>query len=214
MTRHIQAAFLSAALAIAMSATSYAGVVTSVLLDFPTEFSTTRDAINGFGVLGTGSAVHFNLGDYVEQTYGNTGLSNTTGSQWQFSITDFTLDGVLNTFDARINGATVGSFSYTSDGVFGSVHDFDLTYTHAPAINSQIGVMGPDSFFLTLLATSTVPTGSGTWAWNPGGTVTLTGMSSAQAIPEPGSMALLTFATCSLGIAAYRRRKTANGTVC
>ncbi|TWU60131.1 PEP-CTERM motif protein [Rubripirellula tenax] len=207
MKRTFFAALGCVALMVMTAAQSQAGVMATSVIGFPTENSTTRDAISGFGTLGSGGGgQHYNIGDYVEETFGNTGLANTDSSRWQFSMSDVTELGTVNTFDARINGVTVGSYSFIGDGNPGSTRSFDLNFAYAP-ISSYTSVLGPDSFFFTLIATSAVPIGDGSWNWFPGGTVTLSGMQSANAVPEPASLAIFAFGACAFGVTTYRRRR-------
>ncbi|TWU60132.1 PEP-CTERM motif protein [Rubripirellula tenax] len=208
MKRSFSAAMVCVALLVMSAAQSHAGVMTTTLA-FPSEFSFTRHAIFGDSVLGSGGGgVHVEIGDYVEETFGNTGLVDTTSSRWQFSMSDTTDAGVTSTFDARINGTTVGSYSFDGDGATPTTHTFDLDFTYAP-IASFTGGAGPESFFLTLISTSTVPLGQGAWNWIPGGTVTLTGNNNAAAVPEPASLAVFAFGACAFGASVYRRRRRA-----
>ncbi|TWU60130.1 PEP-CTERM motif protein [Rubripirellula tenax] len=208
MIRSLSAALVCVALLVMTAAQSQAGVMATASVGFPTENSFVRDGFTGNGVLGAGgTGNHANIGDYVEETFGNTGLANTTSSRWQFSMSDFTNPGIINTFDARINGVTVGSYSFA--GGVSQSHAFDLNFVHAP-IASYTSVLGPDSFFFTLIATSSVPVNNGGWDWIPGGTVTLSGMQSANAVPEPASLAIFAFGACAFGVTTYRRRRKVN----
>jgi hypothetical protein len=171
-----------------------AGMVT---LDFPSSDSTTFSAITGLGTLGSGGGgVHFHAGDYVLQSFAGTGLATATSSHWVFDMSDLTSPGVDNTFEVLINSTVGGAFDFIGQSGGGTQH-FDLTFGPAAPI------LG-DNYTLEILATSTVPSGDGSWNWFPGGQVTL----SSNAVPEPSSLALCSVAGATFaGYSGLRRRK-------
>jgi hypothetical protein len=159
-------------------------VSADVIVEFPSTDSFTGGP-SGSGVLGTGGGgQHFNAGDFISQTYLVPELGTTTRSRWRFSMTDFTFRGVVNEFDVRINGSTIGTFSFVgvADGCCSeTVHALDLLFNHSARVGPRIA--------LSMIATSTVPDGFSSWNWLPNGSVTL--FEDSAPVPEPTTVALL-----------------------
>jgi hypothetical protein len=162
----------------------------SVTLGFPSSISeiTSPSSPGQNGPLGAGGGGFlFEAGDRLDQLFTATGLATADSSHWVFSMSNFTSNST-NTFDVAINDTVVGSYSFVSGD--GNPISFDLNYTHTGLVT------GPD-YKLSIIATSTVAPGFGSWNWIPGGEVTLT-----SAVPEPA-----TFAVLGLGALALVRRK-------
>ena len=172
----------------------------SITLGFPS--STSRMACDSVtNALGPGGGgVCSGAGDSLTQTFNATGLASTNSSQWVFGMSDYTDAGVLNSFAVDINGTQVGSFSFAGTGTHGT-HSFDLTFT-SPSI------AGPD-YTLSVVATSTVPSGDGSWDWLPGGSVTLTDpvlvLADPVPVPAPAPLSLLASGLAGLWLIARRR---------
>ena len=169
----------------------------TVTLDFPSSDSTTFSAITGLGTLGSGGGgVHFHAGDFVLQSFAGTGLATATSSHWLFDMSDLTSPGADNTFEALVNSTVVGTFNFIGQSSGGTQH-VDLTFGPTAPILGE-------NYTLEILATSTVPSGEGSWNWFPGGQVTL----SSNAVPEPSSSALFSVAgVIFAGYSGWRRRK-------
>jgi len=119
----------------------------------------------GGGVRGGGS--QGSTGDFVSQTYTSTGLPATDASRWVFDMSTSSATGVATTFDAMINGTTVGTYQLLGTGSSQTVH-FDLNFT-SPVITG-------DTYTLRTQAESGSgggSTGGVTWSWLPGGNVSL-----------------------------------------
>jgi hypothetical protein len=133
-----------------------------VTVTFPSTDSTTFNAFdNSSGALGTGGGgVFFAAGSSVEKTFTGTGLATATSSHWVFDMSEETFPGVDNTFDVSINGTKVRFFDFIRQG--GVTHHPDLTFGPTAPITG-------DTYTLKIIATSTVPPGSSSWNWIPGG---------------------------------------------
>ncbi len=162
----------------------------SVTLAFPSSNSVitspTNPGSNGSLGAGGGGAL-YNAGDRLDELFTATGLPTADSSRWVFSMSNFTSSSV-NTFDVAINNTVIGNYSFASSA--GSPVNFDLTFNHA-------GLVTGPNYKLSIIATSTVAPGFGSWNWFPNGAVTLT-----SAVPEPASMAVL-----GLGALALIRRR-------
>ncbi len=162
----------------------------NVTLGFPSTNSQITSPFSGGaqGSLGAGGGgAWYNTGDRLDQLFTATGLATADSSHWVFSMSNFTSSST-NTFDVAINDTVVGSYSFNSGD--GNPVSFNLNFTHT-------GLVTGPNYKLSLIATSTVANGFGSWNWNPGGEVTLT-----SAVPEPASFAVL-----GLGALALVRRK-------
>lgn len=149
-----------------------------------------------------GGGVCSAAGGSLTQTFSATGLTSTNSSQWAFGMSDYTAAGVVNSFAVDINGTQVGTYSFTGTGTHGT-HSFDLTFT-------STSIAGPD-YTLSLVATSTVPLGDGSWDWLPGGSVTLNDpvpvtLSDPIPVPAPAPLALLASGLAGLWLTACRRQ--------
>ena len=72
---------------------------------------------------------------------------------------------------------------------------------------NSIAADAATGFTLTILATTTVPNGQGSWNFEPGGTVELVGV--AAAVPEPSTWAMMILGFAAIGFLAYRRKNCA-----
>ena len=204
MRHAISAVCAAVCAATALAATAPGATAASVTFTFPSAGSTAIS--DNAECVSSAFATAFpcsSAGDTAQQTFAATGLAEATGSQWSFTMRNFTIDAggppVTNSFDVRINGITVDSFSFGSLAVDGGVIDISLD-------NSFAAIAG-DSFTLGIVATST--TQGGGWNWQSGGTVTLTGPAPADpvgVIPLPASAVLLLGALGVLGAMRRRRR--------
>jgi hypothetical protein len=168
----------------------------SVTLAFPSSGSATP---TGF-LNGGGGGQFFNTGDFVTETFAATGLGSATSAHWTFTMSDYTASGVTSTFDALINGVTVGSYSFTSNcDICGTTESIDFSDSFA--------AIAGDTYTLRIEATSTVFPGGGSWNWNPDGQVTLSG--GAGSVPEPAAWALMVLGFGGLGAAMRSRRRIA-----
>ena len=174
---------------VALGAGSYAAADT-ITLALPSSAS------SGVGLMGAGNPVGLGQGvgsdgagvsasDYVTQTYFSTGLPSTDASHWVFDMSTWSAAGVTSTFDALINGTTVGSYTVVGTGSNQTVH-LDLNFT-SPVIKG-------DTY--TLRTQSRSSSGGVTWAWLAGGSAVLESPGGdAVAAPLPstawGGMALL-----------------------
>jgi hypothetical protein len=154
------------------------GPVSSVVLDYPSTISQ-GSGPDYNGPLGPGGGgVGFQAGDRLDQTFLNSGFCFADSSEWKFQMSNFT-GNTTNTFDVFINDVKVGSYSFNSGD--GNPINFDLVFSH-PGL--AVGTAK-----LSIVATSTVPGGQGSWNWIAGGTVTLFGSASGcPCAPAPAGM--------------------------
>jgi len=189
MTLTIKTLITAACLAFMSASASFAATVS---LDFPSSDS----VLHTGGALGVGGGGEFyQTGNSLTETFAGTGLSNATSSTWNFSMSNFMNTTATAAFDVLINGVVVDSFSFAADR--GATENISLT-------NSFAAISGED-FTLSILATSTVFSGGGSWNWLPGGTVTLS-EDSISPVPLPAALPLLLAALGGLGFAARRRK--------
>src|SRR5947209_18748907 len=110
-----------------------------------------------------GGGVAFQAGDRLDQTFVGTGACTADSSEWVFHMDNFTEgNGFTNDFDVYINDVKIGSYSMPPGPEANK--SFDLVFSH-PGL--AIGAAK-----LSIVATSTVPSGGGSWNWIAGGTVT------------------------------------------
>lgn len=186
--------FKSLSVAVSALVLSTSVSAASIVLDFPSEDSIVTSGSNTSTLGVGGGGRYFRFGDTITETFIDTGLSSATSSNWVFSMSDFTSAGVTNIFDVKINGSTIGSFSFTSDGDSSDSLFFDLTFEH--------DLITGDDFTLDITATSTVYSGGGAYNWLPGGSVTL-----ISSVPVPAALWL--FGSGLIGLIGVARRKKA-----
>ena len=163
----------------------------SVTVEFPSP--TSQTSLGDLGVGGGGE--FFIAGAFLTQTF-STSLSSATSATWNFTMYNYTRSAD-STFDVLINGVTVGTYTlFGCPDYCDSTDSFSFSQTFAP-------IAGPE-YTLSLVATSTVAGGDGSWNWFPGGSVTL----SDGAVPEPASWAMM-IAGFGLVGGAMRRRSAA-----
>jgi PEP-CTERM motif len=167
----------------------------STVLSFPNGNSFVHNQTNGDGIVSDGK-YGWSQGNYVRDTFTNTGLGSTTSSEWVFSILDYSASDVTNAFALLINGTTVGSFNYQGTNYSDTILNFDIT------TGPYAAIAGPN-YTLEILQTSpTIYPGGGSYVWQAGGQVTLTG----GVVPEPGSFLLMGLGVAGLaGYARWRR---------
>jgi len=163
----------------------------TISLDFPSSDATTSNGLLGAG----GGGIFFQAGKSITETFTSTGLSSAVSSTWEFSMSNEMADTASASFNVLINGTVVDSFSF--DGSRGSIENITLTNTFSS--------ISGDSYALSIVATSTVFPGGGSWNWLPGGTVILSdGVSS---VPVPAALPLLASALGGFGLLSWRRKR-------
>jgi hypothetical protein len=176
---------------VALAVMAAPAAAASVTVEFPSASSATPIGFVDGQLVGT----FFEAGDYVTQTF-STGLATVTSASWTFSIYNYTR-GADSTFDVSINGTTVGGFILPGCvGYCDTINNFAFSQSFA-------AISGPQ-YTLSLVATSTVAGGDGSWNWLPGGSVTLTG----EAVPEPATWAMMISGFGLVGGAMRRRSAT------
>lgn len=137
-------------------------------LRFPTAtsslFNTTSTSPLGAG----GGGGIFRQGSYVEQTFSDTGVTSVDALSFAFVMDDrtgsFCPVGTLD-FDVKINGTTVGSYSYAGGTRLGAFPVMgELTF---PAVEGTGA--SADDYTLRLESAETVCSGGGSYNWFPGG---------------------------------------------
>nr|WP_310522226.1 PEPxxWA-CTERM sorting domain-containing protein [Polymorphobacter sp.] len=176
----------------AVSLMATPALAASVTVEFPSAIAQTSDGALGGG----GGGIFFNTGNFVTQTF-STGLASATSATWDFTMFNFTR-GANSKFDVLINGIKVDSYE-----MFGCANYCNATNSFSFS-QSFAEIAGTD-YVLSLVATSTVASGDGSWNWFPGGSVTL----SNGAVPEPASWAMMIGGLGLVGGAM--RRRTAKG---
>ena len=152
----------------------------TVTLAFPSPDSTLSCSFTGpLGIGGVGSC--FRTGSSLSETFVSTGLFDAISAVWSFQMSNFTNPGVVSTFDVLINGALVDSYSIT--GRSGPPEDdINLISNFAP--------IAGDTYTLSIVATSTVPPGGGSWDFFPGGSVILSDEPAVVPLPAGGLLLL------------------------
>lgn len=184
--------FAAACIALTSATASFAA---SVTLDFPSYDSQTRYGDLRLG----GGGAYWRAGDFLTESFLGTGLGSAVSSTWTFSMSnELNSNGTAPAmFDVLINGIVVDQFSFLPDR--GTIEQISLSNTFSTITG--------DDFVLSIVATSTVGSGAGSWNWIAGGSVTLSdGMS---AVPVPASLPLLLAAVGGFGIISRRRRNAA-----
>lgn len=172
---------LAATLVVALASFAHG----QITLTFPSTTSISGGP-TASGALGAGGGfLHYTLGDDLTQSFTNTGIASANSSRWVFSMSDWNALGVVSTFNAQINGITVGNFSLTGTGDQ-KTNNFDLTFSHA-AIAGQ-------NYTLRIVSTTTLPIGQGSWNWVAGGGVTLNGSLPAGGTLQVGGIFQVTSA--------------------
>lgn len=141
--------------------------VTSTTVTFPQSTSTTYTSYSGLGTLGTGGGtVHWVTGDYVEDKYTRGGSVTRLDLDIRMydGTTTYCTVGTL-TWAVKLNGTTIGSYSYVGGTVSDKVIKESYTFPAIAAVSGQ--------FTIRLEATSTVCSGGSSWNWYPGGTAVL-----------------------------------------
>jgi hypothetical protein len=137
--------------------------------EFPSEDSMYHTG----GLLGSGGGgAYFVAGNYLEESFAGTGMSDLTGMTLEFAMSDFTNSACtvgLLTWDVTVNGVGVGTYGYEGGSMWERIEFFE-SYLFAP-----IGGEGPsgDEYNIRLEANETVCPGGGSWNWFPGGTIQL-----------------------------------------
>lgn len=138
----------------------------------------------------------WNAGDYVEQTFMDTGITRIDEFSLDLDIGPNSLSGDTQDMDVLINGIIIGSYQINPGDSF-----LSLNFT-------DIGLIGTGDYLVRLLTTRTVTTGSGSAGILDGtaGNLVLT-QQTLVAVPEPSALGLLAFGLLGLGVVARRRQK-------
>ncbi len=138
----------------------------------------------------------WNLGDFIEQSFVNTGLSFVESINLDLNTSPNSLSGDTQDMDVIINGITVGSFSISPGD---SVVPISITGFNVAAI-------GVDDFLLRLETTRTVTA----FAGSAGIVAGSNNLELANSVPEPSSMAVWSLLGLVVGgIGWYRRKRQA-----
>ncbi|MGB9620648.1 MAG: hypothetical protein ACPL7K_09570 [Armatimonadota bacterium] len=121
-------------------------------------------------------------GDCIYQQFTGTGITAVDRILLDFVVDENALDTVPVNWDVRINGTTVGSWSWGPQDGTGPV---SLDYSFAP-------ITGNGSYLVGMYVTNEVPSGLGSISLAETGTMTLMGDRSAD-VPEWNSLLLAIF---------------------
>ncbi len=150
------------------------GCVASVAaFTFPSTAST-LDTTFGSAPLGPGGGgVAFTVGSNVRETFTYTGATSVRSLEYAFDMDDQTQNGPCTvgtlTFDIRVNGTVVGSYSYVGGSRRGRI-PFSGTLTF-PAV-AGTGPSG-DQYEISYRATNSVCPGGAAYNWFAGGSLRL-----------------------------------------
>jgi hypothetical protein len=136
------------------------------VVTFPSSGST----LSAGGTLGTGGASHtfFTAGTSIQESFARPDpISRLDLNFKMYDTTAGCAVGKVNTFDVKVNGTTVGSFSWTSGGTVPTDRPITLSVVF-PSIAPVAGNMT-----LSMVATSTVCPGGSNWDWEPGGSASM-----------------------------------------
>ena len=136
------------------------GTSAPVTLDFPSPYSTIGGAPLGPALPTTGN--HYLMGDAVTESFSMTGLKSVKG----LHLDEFMWDSTGNSctvgtvsFDVKVNGTTVGAYSYAGGTSAGRIAvSADLAF---PAVSGT--GPGGDTYTIAYVAASTVCIGGGSW---------------------------------------------------
>ncbi len=182
------------AVALVWCVSSMTASAATISLDFPSSDATLS---NGSTLGAGGGGAFFISGTSLTESFTGTGLGSAVSSTWDFTMSNAMNSAASATFNVLINGTVVDSFSF--NGAEGSTVSIFLS-------NSFSSILG-DSFTLSMVATSTVFPGGGSWNWLPGGTVTLS--DGVSAVPVPAALPLLATALGGIGFLSWRRKRSA-----
>jgi hypothetical protein len=171
----------------------------TVTVDFPTS-DATYVGPGQSGTLGPGgTAEQTQMGDGISQTFTATGLSSVNEAIFSgVTIIERTTEFTKTNFDVLINGSKVGNIGYES---LGDVVNIVFSGT---AIFLPVAADASGNFTISVVETTDVPTGHGSWDFLPGGTVELFGVEAA--VPEPSTWAMMILGFLGVGLAAFRRK--------
>jgi hypothetical protein len=138
-------------------------------VEFPSASSTTHNSIGTLSTLGAGGGGAFYVtGDYCEQTFPRS--TTVTRLDMNFRMSDLTSGcavGATNTWNVKLNGTVVGSYSWVSESPAHGDRSIVESYTFA-AVSPVAG-----NVTIRIEATTTVCPGGVSWNWYPGGTTTM-----------------------------------------
>lgn len=166
-------------------------------LEFPSEDSQLIGDGVCSGPLGNpDTTLCFNVGDGVEETFQDTGLAVVRRTTLSFSMINNIQPNRGTTLEVLVNDSVIGSYDLCGGTAGGTEAcrgpDFDLVFDHDP-----IGGMDGDDYTLTIRQSAFLPSGSGSYVWSPGGSVSL------EPVPVPAAVWLFGSA---LGLLGYIRR--------
>ena len=167
---------------------------------FPSAGTFYYSSTDGSGTIPAGgqSAYTWSDGDYVSQTFTDTGLNSVTSFSTDFEIQNYLGDGNSETWNVVINGDTVAYFIASDCGYCGT--DQIIGFSS----NTFKAIVGDGTYDLAFVLQNTVPGGGGSIAFLDGGVTTLNGVS---AIPLPSTWTMLIAGFVGLGFFAYRGSK-------
>lgn len=135
----------------------------------------------------------WNDGDFLEQLFTGTGLSEVNEFSLDLSVTDNSLGGDTQDMDAFLNGVVIGSFMVNAGDTL-----LNLNFT---GLNVAGMGVGGDDYLVRLETTRTVISGAGSANFS-NGSQNLT-LQQNMMVPEPATALLMALGIAGLG---YRRR--------
>lgn len=138
----------------------------------------------------------WNAGDFVEQQFTNTGITEINEFSLDLGIGPNSLNGDTQDMDVLINGVVIGSYQINPGDTL-----LNLSFT-------GLNLVGTGDYLVRLLTTRTVIAFAGSAGILDGtaDNLVLTQLTTV-AVPEPGALGLLAVGLFGLGFAARRRHR-------